>query len=85
MKQVRVTDLKSKLSEHLRSVESGEIIEVTARARPIARVVPIAADGSGLELIPAARPFSTVRTIRLPPCKLAMSSLSALRLERGPR
>jgi prevent-host-death family protein len=41
MKQVKIADLKDRLSEHLRAVERGEEIEVTDRRRPIARIVPI--------------------------------------------
>jgi prevent-host-death family protein len=83
MKQVRISELKSHLSEHLRAAEAGEIIEVTDRARAIARVVPIAHEHAGVEVQLAARSFSSVRNVRLPPAELTVSSLEALRLERG--
>jgi prevent-host-death family protein len=41
MKQVKIADLKDRLSEHLRAVEQGAEIEVTDRRRPIARIVPV--------------------------------------------
>ena len=47
MKRVGIAELKSHLSEHLRSVEAGETIEVMVRARPIAKVAPIEADAGG--------------------------------------
>ena len=83
MKRVGISELKGHLSEHLRSAEAGETIEVMDRARPIARVVPIASEGSALEIIPPVRSFASVRNLRLPPLRLAMSSLEALRRERG--
>lgn len=85
MAQVSISDLKSHLSEHLRRAEAGEVIEVMDRARPIAKVVPIGSDGAALELIPAERSFASVRSVRLPPATLPMSSLDALRQERGSR
>jgi prevent-host-death family protein len=42
MKQVRVAELKSKLSEFLRAVRSGESIMVLDRNTSIAQIVPIA-------------------------------------------
>jgi len=85
MKRVGISDLKSHLSEHLRSAEAGEIIEIMDRARPIAKVVPIDHDAGALELIPATRSFASVRRLRHAPAKLSMSSLEALRQDRGSR
>jgi len=85
MKRVGISELKSHLSEHLRSAEAGEVIEVMDRARPIARVVPMERDGAALELIPPMRTFASVRRLRAPASKLSMSSLEALRLDRGSR
>jgi prevent-host-death family protein len=85
MKLVRISELKSHLSQHLRSVESGEVLEITDRARPIARVVPIAREASDLDLVPAQRPFRSVSKRRIPPAKLSIGSLEALRKERGSR
>jgi prevent-host-death family protein len=85
MKRVGIAELKSHLSEHLRSAEAGETIEVMDRARPIAKVVPFDADAGGLELIPASRSFASVRRVRLAPAKLAMTSLEALQHDRGSR
>ena len=80
-----ISALKSHLSEHLRRAEAGEAIEVLDRARPIAKVVPFTREDGELEVVPAARPFASVRSIRLPPLVLSVSSLEALREERGSR
>jgi prevent-host-death family protein len=85
MKRVAISELKSHLSEHLRSAEAGETIEVMDRARPIARVVPVEHASVGVELIPAGRPFSTVRALRFPRARITMSSLEALRRDRAER
>jgi prevent-host-death family protein len=84
MKSVRISDLKSHLSAHVRAVEHGETIEVTDRARPIARVVPVEREGI-LEIVPAARPFASIRKLRVAPARLSMSSLEALLHVRGSR
>lgn len=85
MKRVAISELKSHLSEHLRAAEGGESFEVMDRARPIVRVVPIESDIPALEMIPAARSFASVRGVRLGPTETTMSSLEALRRDRGQR
>ena len=41
MKQVRIADLKARLSEYLRAVRRGETIAVLDRETPVAHIVPI--------------------------------------------
>ena len=41
MKQVRVAELKAKLSEYLRAVRRGETIAGLDRETPIAQIVPV--------------------------------------------
>ena len=41
MKQVRIAELKARLSEHLRAVRNGETIAVFDRETPVAHIVPI--------------------------------------------
>lgn len=41
MKQVRIAELKSRLSEYLRAVRGGETISVLDRQTPVARIVPV--------------------------------------------
>jgi prevent-host-death family protein len=85
MKRVAISELKSHLSEHIRAAEAGEVIEVMDRARPVARVVPMERDAAQLELLPAECSFVSVRTVRQQPASTSMSSLEALRRDRGQR
>ena len=85
MKRVAISELKSHLSEHIRAAEGGEVIEVMDRARPVARVVPIEREGAALEMIPATCSFTSVRALRIAPASITMSSLEALRRDRGQR
>ena len=41
MKQVRIAELKSRLSEYLRAVRNGETISVLDRDTPVAQIVPV--------------------------------------------
>ncbi len=41
MKEVRIAELKSRLSEYLRAVRSGETISVLDRETPVAQIVPV--------------------------------------------
>lgn len=41
MKEVRIAELKARLSEYLRAVRRGETIAVLDRETPIARLVPV--------------------------------------------
>jgi len=51
MKYVGIRELKAQLGRYLRAVESGDTLTVTARKRPIAKVVPIKAKGGEVEEI----------------------------------
>jgi len=62
MSDVRIADLKARLSEHLRSVRNGGTLTVLDRDTPIARIVPYAAQP--LEIRKAQR---RVRDLKLPP------------------
>jgi prevent-host-death family protein len=46
MKQVRIAELKARLSEYLRAVRRGETIAVLDRETPVAQIVPIRARSS---------------------------------------
>ena len=41
MKQVRIAELKSRLSEYLRAVRRGDIITVLDRETPVAQIIPV--------------------------------------------
>ena len=61
MREVRVADLKARLSEHLRSVRNGDSLTVLDRNTPVARIVPYTTQP--LELRKAKR---RLRDLRLP-------------------
>lgn len=84
MKSVKIAELKDRLSEHLRAVEQGAEVIVTDRNRPIARIVPVAAS-AGLELMPSAVPFETVRKRKWPPARWHIESAQLLDAERTDR
>ena len=65
MSDVRIADLKARLSEHLRSVRNGGTLTVLDRDTPVARIIPFAAQP--LEIRKAQR---RLRDLKLPP-KLA--------------
>lgn len=50
MSTVRIADLKSRLSEHLRKVRRGRSLTVLDRDTPIARIVPYEEDGAPLTI-----------------------------------
>ena len=62
MSEVRIADLKARLSEHLRSVRHGNALTVLDRDTPIARIVPYSAQP--LEIRKAKR---RIRDLKLPP------------------
>jgi antitoxin (DNA-binding transcriptional repressor) of toxin-antitoxin stability system len=62
MKSVRIAELKSRLSEHLRSVRKGRTLTVLDRDTPIALIVPYVA-----EPIEVRRATRRLRDLTLPP------------------
>jgi prevent-host-death family protein len=85
MKRVKIAELKSQLSRHLRSVERGVEIEVTDRERPIARIVPIRRERQEVVITPRELDPATLRTKRIKPAKWPKSSLSILLEDRRKR
>jgi len=61
MSNVRIADLKARLSEHLRSVRNGGTVTVLDRDTPVAHIVPFAAPS--LEVRKATR---RLRDLKLP-------------------
>lgn len=84
MKTVRIAQLKSQLSRHLRSVERGEEIEVTDRDRPIARIVPVGARPSPL-IEQASIPVERMRLRRARPAGWPSTSTDLLLEDRRSR
>jgi antitoxin (DNA-binding transcriptional repressor) of toxin-antitoxin stability system len=62
MSDVRIAELKARLSEHLRSVRNGGTLTVLDRDTPIARIVPYTSPP--LEIRKATR---RLRDLKLPP------------------
>lgn len=84
MKRVGVAELKNNLSRYLRAAEAGETIEVTDRARPLARLVPV--DPARRATIrPAPRSLAEVRARRIAPLKLGVDLATILDEERADR
>lgn len=61
MSDVRIAELKARLSEHLRSVRNGGTLTVLDRDTPIARIIPFASQP--LEIRKARR---RLRDLKLP-------------------
>jgi prevent-host-death family protein len=82
MKQVRIAELKSHLSEYLRAVRGGQTIAVLDRETPIAHIVPIRESVTlKIRKPPAGTP--PPNRIRLPrPLKLSMDVFDLLLEER---
>jgi prevent-host-death family protein len=67
MNGVRVADLKSRLSEHLRKVRAGRSVTVLDRNTPIARIVPYEEGGAALAIRPPLPGASSLKQISMPP------------------
>ena len=67
MKSVRIAELKSRLSEHLRQVRSGSSITVLDRDTPVALLVPYEDSGASLTVREPARDAPRLRDVPLPP------------------
>jgi prevent-host-death family protein len=80
MSNVRIADLKARLSQHLRAVRNGGTVTVLDRDTPVARIVPYTAQP--LELRKATR---RLRDLRLPPKPSKRTDSVALLLEDRPR
>jgi prevent-host-death family protein len=82
MKQVRIAELKSRLSEYLRAVRRGETIAVLDRETPVAQIVPVH-DRVALRVRKPAPGTPAPNRIRLPkPAKLKIDVVELLLQER---
>jgi prevent-host-death family protein len=82
MRQVRIADLKARLSEYLRAVRRGETIAVLDRNTPVAQLVPIPERAQLRVRKPAPRTPPPNR-VRLPkPAKLNVDVVQLLLEER---
>ena len=85
MKRIKIAELKDRLSEHLRAVERGAVVEVTDRSRPIARIIPIREPLRRLAVVPAVRSFAELKSKRYPPANWPVDVVELLLEERGKR
>lgn len=76
MTTVRIADLKSRLSEHLRSVRKGRTLTVLDRDTPIARILPYTA-----EPIEVRRATRRLRDLELPPQSASPTDSLAILLD----
>lgn len=84
MKRVGVAELKNNLSRYLRAAEMGQTIEITNRARGVARLVPVD-PGRRVLIAPATRLIADVQARRIPPLNLAIDLATVLDDERADR
>jgi prevent-host-death family protein len=82
MKTVKIAELKDKLSEHLRAVEAGEVVVVTDRNRPIARLMPMDTSGPALAIDEPSTSFQIVRARKWPAARWRLSATELLDAER---
>jgi antitoxin (DNA-binding transcriptional repressor) of toxin-antitoxin stability system len=82
MKQVRIAELKAKLSEFLRAVQGGESLAVLDRNTAIAQIVPIR-ERPGLRIRKPASGSPAPNKVSLPkPLALKIDALELLLEER---
>ncbi|MFV2073681.1 MAG: type II toxin-antitoxin system Phd/YefM family antitoxin [Thermoanaerobaculales bacterium] len=81
MKTVRIAELKSRLSEHLRQVRCGSSITVLDRDTPVARLVPYDGNAASLIVREPARDAPRLRDVPLPPPLALQRDVVALLLE----
>jgi len=82
MKQVRIAELKARLSEYLRAVRRGETIAVLDRETPVAEIVPVR-DRTALRVRKPAPGTPPPNRVRLPkPANLDVDVVQLLLEER---
>jgi prevent-host-death family protein len=82
MKQVRIAELKARLSEYLRAVRRGETVAVLDRDTPIAHIVPVR-DRPKLTIRKPAPGTPPPNRVKLPkPLKLDIDIVDLLLEER---
>ena len=67
MTGIRIADLKSRLSEHLRKVRAGSSLTILDRDTPIARIVPWKAGDGSLKLRAPLPGAPKLQRVPLPP------------------
>jgi prevent-host-death family protein len=67
MNNIRIADLKSRLSEHLRKVRAGRSLTVMDRNTPVARIVPYEDERAMLKIRPPLPGAGKPARVPLPP------------------
>jgi prevent-host-death family protein len=81
MVEVRIAELKAKLSEYLRAVRRGHSITVLDRDQPIARIVPYRAGEAGVRIRKPLPGAGRLQDVPLPPPLPFETDIVALLLE----
>lgn len=81
MSTVRIADLKSRLSEHLRKVRAGRSLTVLDRDTPIARIVPWEDGWNSLKTRPPLPGAPSLQKVKLPPPLPVRGDIVSLLLE----
>jgi len=82
MKEVRIAELKARLSEYLRAVRRGETIAVLDRETPVAQIVPVR-ERPALRVRKPTPDAPPLNRVRLPkPAKLNVDIVELLLEER---
>jgi prevent-host-death family protein len=85
MRAVKIAELKSQLSRHLRHVRAGGVVTVLDRNTPVARLVPVDRD-EDLVISRPAPDAPALRDVKLPrPTKLAIDVVDVLLEDRRRR
>lgn len=85
MKAVKIADLKSRLSQHIRHVRAGGVLTVLDRNTPVARLVPIDDDADLVVTRPASDAPPLHRVKLPPPTKLTTDVVELLLRDRRRR
>jgi prevent-host-death family protein len=83
MNTVKISDLKNRLSEHLRKIRAGRSMTILNRNHPVARLVPIEKTGVSLTVRPPLASAPKLQRVPLPPpLRLRKDILAFLNEER---
>jgi prevent-host-death family protein len=83
MRQVKLAELKAKLSEHIRAVRRGHEIVILDRETPVARLVPYRSDAARVIIRSPAPSAPKLQEVPLPPpANLDIDAVDVLLEER---
>ena len=80
MQQVRIADLKARLSEYLRAVRAGQSLAVLDRDTPVAQLIPIR-ENRALRVRKPAPGAPPLHRIKVPKCARLNVDIVALLLD----